>query len=153
MSREQRPPEAEPVAPLDPGLSTDNAGPATSENGAPAKSVDFVGRGGATERGDFGTLCPEGAERSLCRRVPKYRQHSKRETREPGASSEKFRRDSKQARPADKLHRDGGAGPQPSDGGKVGTDPGPEPDTLRKSRLRMEKRGDKLNAARDKLAR
>ena len=98
MSREQRPPEAEPVAPSDPGPPADNAGPATSENGAPAKSVDFVGRGGATERGDFGTLCPEGAERSLCRRVPKYRQHSKRETREPGASSEKFRRDSKQAR-------------------------------------------------------
>ena len=153
MSREQRPPEAEPVAPSDPGPPADNAGPATSENGVPAKSADFVGRGGATERGDFGTLCPEGAERSLCRRVPKYRQHSKRETREPGASSEKFRRDSKQARPADKLHRDGGAGPQPSDGGKAGTDPGPEPDTLRKSRLRMEKRGDKLNAARDKLAR
>ena len=153
MSREQRPPEAEPAAPSDPGPPADNAGPATSENGVPAKSADFVGRGGATERGDFGTLCPEGAERSLCRRVPKYRQHSKRETREPGASSEKFRRDSKQARPADKLHRDGGAGPQPSDGGKAGTDPGPEPDTLRKSRLRMEKRGDKLNAARDKLAR
>lgn len=156
MSQEQRPPEAEPVAPLDPGLSTDNAGPATSENGAPAKSVDFVGRGGATERGDFGTLCPEGAERSLCRRVPKYRQHSKRETREPGVSSEKFRRDSRQARPADKLHRDGSAGPQPSADGKAGADPGPaapEPDTLRKSRLRMEKRGDKLNTARDKLAR
>ena len=98
MSREQRPPEAEPVAPSDPGPPADNAGPATSENGVPAKSADFVGRGGATERGDFGTLCPEGAERSLCRRVPKYRQHSKRETREPGASSEKFRRDSKQAR-------------------------------------------------------
>lgn len=98
MSREQRPPEAEPVAPSDPGPPADNAGPATSENGVPAKSADFVGRGGATERGDFGTLCPEGAERSLCRRVPKYRQHGKRETREPGASSEKFRRDSKQAR-------------------------------------------------------
>ena len=98
MSREQRPPEAEPAAPSDPGPPADNAGPATSENGVPAKSADFVGRGGATERGDFGTLCPEGAERSLCRRVPKYRQHSKRETREPGASSEKFRRDSKQAR-------------------------------------------------------
>ena len=68
MSQEQRPPEAEPVAPLDPGLSTDNAGPATSENGAPAKSVDFVGRGGATERADFGHEMAEGAERSLVRR-------------------------------------------------------------------------------------
>ena len=43
----------------------------TSETGAPAKSDDFVGRGGATERADFGTKCPEEAERSLCRRVPK----------------------------------------------------------------------------------
>jgi len=43
----------------------------TLENGVPAKSVDFVGRGGATERVDFGTKCPEEAERSLCRRVPK----------------------------------------------------------------------------------
>lgn len=44
----------------------------TSEDtGAPAKSADFVGRGGATERADFGTNCPEVAERSLCRRVPK----------------------------------------------------------------------------------
>ena len=37
-------------------------------NGAPAKSDDFVGRGGATERADFGRKTPEGAERSLCRR-------------------------------------------------------------------------------------
>ena len=44
----------------------------TLENkGYPAKSADFVGRGGATERADFGTNCPEVAERSLCRRVPK----------------------------------------------------------------------------------
>ena len=142
MSREQRPPEAEPAAPSDPGPPADppmpeQTGAAYHPTGPELPMEDDPPEGPATSG----------------QSVPKYRQHSKRETRQPGASSEKFRRDSKQARPADKLHRDGGAGPQPSDGGKVGTDPGPEPDTLRKSRLRMEKRGDKLNAARDKLAR
>lgn len=145
MSREQRPPEAEPAAPLDPGPPADpptpeQTGAACTPTGQELPMEDDPPEGPVT----------------LGQSVPKYRQHSKRETREPGASSEKFRRDSKQARPADKLHRDGGAGPQPSDGGKAGTDPGPaapEPDTLRKSRLRMEKRGDKLNTARDKLAR
>ena len=44
-----------------------------SAHGAPAKSDDFVGRGGATERVNFGTLCPEVNKRSLCRRVPKWR--------------------------------------------------------------------------------
>ncbi|PWM61501.1 MAG: hypothetical protein DBX63_07500 [Clostridia bacterium] len=43
----------------------------TSEEGAPAKSHDFVGRGGITEQASFGTLCPEVSKRSLCRRVPK----------------------------------------------------------------------------------
>ena len=43
----------------------------TSVNGAPTKSNDFVGRGGATEWADFGTFCPEEAERSPRRRVPK----------------------------------------------------------------------------------
>ena len=42
--------------------------PKQRENGAPAKSDDFVGRGGATERADFGRKTSEGAERSLCRR-------------------------------------------------------------------------------------
>ena len=27
--------------------------------GSPAKSQDFVGRGGATKRADFGTFCPK----------------------------------------------------------------------------------------------
>lgn len=31
----------------------------------PAKSKDFVGRGGAIERADFGGYAAEGAERSL----------------------------------------------------------------------------------------
>ena len=39
-----------------------------SAHGAPAKSDDFVGRGGATERADFGHEMAEGAERSLVRR-------------------------------------------------------------------------------------
>ncbi len=38
------------------------------EDGAPAKSKDFVGRGTATERADFGGVAAEGAERSLWRR-------------------------------------------------------------------------------------
>ena len=151
MSREQRPPEAEPVAPLDPGLLTDP--PTPEQTGA---AYDPTGPELPLEddppKGPADNVRPVTSGQS----VPKYRQHSKRETRGPGASSEKFRRDSRQAQPADKLHRDGGAGPQSSDGGKAGVDPGPaapEPDTLRKSRLRMEKRGDKLNTARDKLAR
>ena len=42
--------------------------PKQREYGVPAKSDDFVGRGGATKRADFGRKTPEGAERSLCRR-------------------------------------------------------------------------------------
>ena len=44
---------------------------ATSDNRAPLKSADFMGRGGATERADFGGVAPEEAERSLQRRGPK----------------------------------------------------------------------------------
>ena len=44
---------------------------ASGNLGVPAKPQGFVGRGDATERADFGTLCPEGAERSLQRRDPK----------------------------------------------------------------------------------
>lgn len=179
-------PKAEPVAPGDPGRPAgapapeqagvaydptgpgppaaddppeqpvNDTGPATSENGAPTKSADFVGRGGATERGDFGTLCPEAAERSSRRRVPKFRQHSHRAASAPGAPSGKFRQDSKQAPPADKLHHDNGPGPRPSGGGKAGPDPGPaapEPEKLRKARERMEQKEGKLNTAKDKLAR
>ena len=38
------------------------------QDGAPAKPEGFVGRGGATERADFGGTAAEGAERSLRRR-------------------------------------------------------------------------------------
>lgn len=80
----------------------------TSVKGAPTKSNDFMGRGGATERADFGTFCPEEAERSPRRRVPK-----------PPKS--KFRHKSRQEQAAE-------------------------------SKLRMEKRGEKLDKARGKLA-
>ena len=40
----------------------------TSEKRVPAKSADFMGGGGATERADFGGTAAEGAERSLWRR-------------------------------------------------------------------------------------
>lgn len=80
----------------------------TSVNGAPIKSNDFVGRGGATERADFGTFCPEEAERSPRRRVPK-------------SPKSKFRHKSRQEQAAE-------------------------------SKLRMEKRGEKLDKARGKLA-
>ena len=72
------------------------------------KSNDFVGRGGATERADFGTFCPEEAERSPRRRVPK-------------SPKSKFRHKSRQEQAAE-------------------------------SKLRMEKRGEKLDKARGKLA-
>jgi site-specific DNA-methyltransferase (adenine-specific) len=39
-----------------------------SGKGNPAKSADFVGRGAATERADFGGNAAEEAERSLWRR-------------------------------------------------------------------------------------
>lgn len=42
-----------------------------SEKGNPTKSQDFVGRGGAAERADFGPCWPEVPERSLQRRGPK----------------------------------------------------------------------------------
>lgn len=66
MSREQRPPEAEPAAPSDPGPPADNAGPATSENGVPAKSADFVGRGGATERGELWDILSRSEHSAVC---------------------------------------------------------------------------------------
>lgn len=45
----------------------------------PAKSDDFAGRGGATERADFGREATEGAERSLQRRGPKSTKTDKEE--------------------------------------------------------------------------
>lgn len=73
------------------------------EYGAPTKSKDFEGRGGATERVDFGGSAAEGAERSQRRRVPKFRFES-------------------------------------------------EAEKLQKSKLHMEKRGEELERAREKLS-
>ena len=45
----------------------------TLENkGYPAKSADFVGRGGATERADFGTNCPEAGIEKRTRMARSY---------------------------------------------------------------------------------
>ena len=72
-----------------------------SSNGAPTKSDDFVGRGGATERADFGGSAAEGAKAKF--------------------ATTKFRQKSKQEQAA-------------------------------ASKLRMEERGEKLERAKDKLA-
>ena len=63
-------------------LREKNGAPLVSEIGAPAKSNDFMGRGGATERADFRREAPEGAERSLQRRGPKSQNTDKEETKE-----------------------------------------------------------------------
>ena len=85
--------------------------------------------------------------------VHKFRQHSRREvTSGQSVSKEadgKFRQDSGQPRPSDRLRRDG-------DGGHGTTErpkDTPEPDKLRKSRQRMEYRQSKLETATDRLAR
>ena len=112
-----------------------------SETGAPTKSNDFVGRGGARERTQFSPQGGNGNERTLRRRVPKYRQHSRRDYAEATPDNQKFRQSSSQPLPAEKLHR-GGAGTSADQ---------PEPDKLRKARQRMEQREGKLNTARGKL--
>ena len=83
---------------------------------------------------------------------PKYRHQSKREAAS-GQSVPKqqvFRQESRQARPADKLRHDGvGADNGPRSDGAASA---PEPEPLRKARLRMEKQRGKADAAREKLA-
>lgn len=99
--------------------------------------------------------------------VPKYRQY---------ASEAKFRQKSRQPTPADKLHQNTGASPQPPGGGCAGPkpfkaavtnggasvhppgartggsgSPAPEPGKLRQSRERMEHQNVKFDKARDKL--
>ena len=100
--------------------------------------------------------------------VPKYRQY---------ASEVKFRQESSQPAPADKLHQNTGATHQPPGGGSAGPkpfkatatnggasvpppgvriggsgSPVPEPGKLRKARERMEHQNVKLDKARDKLS-
>lgn len=60
-------PEGEPRPKADKGSPTGAGAEATSGQsvqnmGCPAKSKDFVGRGGATERADFGGSAAEGAK-------------------------------------------------------------------------------------------
>ena len=143
---------------------------ATSGKRGPRKINDFVGRGGATERADFWPEWPEGAERSLCRRGQKLRQHSERarpsdrlrekpgrppQEEGPGAPVWKKRRYRRGAGPEEQA-----AGEAPG-GGAPGAEAG-EPDPpggqdkgaarLDQSKHRMEQRGGKLGAAREKLA-
>ena len=109
---------------------------------------------------------------TLGQSVPKYRQY---------ASEVKFRQESRQPTPADKLHQNTGASPQPPGGGRVGPEPfkttppnsgasvphsgpqsdgsipksgspAPEPGKLRKARERMERQDVKLDKTRDKLS-
>ena len=77
------------------------SGQSVQKMGCPAKSKDFVGRGGATERADFGGSAAEGAKAKF--------------------ATTKFRQKSKQEQAA-------------------------------ASKLRMEERGEKLERAKDKLA-
>ena len=143
---------------------------ATSGKRGPRKIKDFVGRGGATERADFWPEWPEGAERSLCRRGQKLRQDSER-TRPSDRLREKPGRPPQEEGPGAPGWKKGrywcGAGPEEQatgespGGGAPGAEAGePDPpgsqdkDTARldKSKRRMEQRGEKLGAAREKLA-
>ena len=84
------------------GVGTEaTSGQSVQNMGCPAKSKDFVGRGGATERADFGGSAAEGAKAKF--------------------ATTKFRQKSKQEQAA-------------------------------ASKLRMEERGEKLERAKDKLA-
>ena len=99
-------PQGEPRPKADEGSPSGAGTEATSGQsvqnmGCPAKSKDFVGRGGATERADFGGSAAEGAKAKF--------------------ATTKFRQKSQQEQAA-------------------------------ASKLRMEKRGEKLEAAKDKLA-
>lgn len=121
--------------------SAQPADPAPLPDGAvpPAEAPASVGDGG-----DHGPAASEGTS-------PKYRQHSSREAAS-GQSVPKrraFRQESGQARPANKLRHDNGSG---GSGGN-GADGSPEPEPLRRSRLRMERRREKFDTARDNLAR
>lgn len=101
--------------------------------------------GEGARQSDSGAVTDAGASGQ---NVPKFRQHSKREdTSGQSIPNEKFRQDSKQARPADRLHHDGDS----AGGGSGPTTDRPEPDKLRKTRQRMEYREAKLNTAKGKL--
>lgn len=102
---------------------------------APSVPVD----GGEQEQRNVEPETPR--QDALGQSVPKYRQHSRREQTEVSPANQKFRQNSSQPPPAEKLHR--GAADASVDQ--------PEPDKLRKARRRMEQREGKLNTARGKL--
>lgn len=126
--------------------------PAGADTGAEAPPAD------GEPRQAEGGVAPDGGPAGLGQSVPKYRQHSRAEPASgQRAHRGKFRQNSQQARPSDRLHHDGGgSGPDP-DGpatggpGAGGGDP-PEPEKLRKARQRMEHFDGKRGAAREKLA-
>ena len=161
-------PKAEPVVSGDPGRPAE--APASEQAGA---AYDPTGPGPPTADEPPEQPVNDVGPATSGQSVPKFRQHSHRAASAPGTHSGKFRQDSKQAPPADKLHQDDGAGPRPSGGdkddprrgpqaerphqtGESGSASGPaapEPEKLRKAWECMERQEDKLNTARDKLAR
>lgn len=158
-------PEAHP-ADESPRRYEDDTGPEAEPNGPkPGQAGDNAGRDNGTSG----------------QNVPKLRQHSKRENpSDAGAQKQKFRQDSGQPRPSDRLRRDGGNPAVPNGapaqaqrsglrGEKEAQGSGRSfrhqaeteqsglcadaPDKLRKSRQRMEYRQSKLETATDRLAR
>ena len=126
-------PEASPVGEPPRPAGADTEPEAPSADGEPRQA-----EGGAALDG-----CPAGMGQS----VPKYRQRGKAGPASgQSVHKGKFREDSQQARPSDRLHHDEGGGP-----GAGGGDP-PEPEKLRKARQRMEHFDGKRGAAREKLA-
>lgn len=95
-----------------------------ADNPAPSVPVD----GGEQEQRDTEPEAPR--QDASGQSVPKYRQHSRREQIEASPANQKFRQNSSQPPPAEKLHR-GAAGAAADQ---------PEPDKLRKARRRMEQR-------------
>ena len=142
-------PEQGQQAPCAPGEpETSPTGEAPQPTGA-----DPPMEGGVTDRAPQQTgdgAGPDTGADPLGQSVPKYRQRSRRaDSAQPSAAQGKYQQESQQARPADKLRHDSGV----VDGGSEGTgDKTPEPEPLRKARLRMERRESKLNTASEKLA-
>lgn len=110
---------------------------------SPVEEASRPAAADTTMEGGTGAAPAEGASGQS---VPKYRQRSHREdTAHQSSFQGKYRQESQQARPADKLRH--GKNTEGGSGGNT-----PEPELLRKARLRMEKRETKLNGNREKLA-
>lgn len=111
---------------------------AASGSGSPTEPTGSAGRGGATERTDFGPSWPEVGERSPRQRGPK-------------SQSGKFRQESEQPRPSGRLRQEDET--PPHDGGGA-SDPKAAKEARRfeKAGQKAEKTGAKLDAAKEKLA-